>query len=512
MALAFGKDESHPMVDALMRTRIPRWRELNRAIDERDDMLDFAMKLFHRDRDAAVANYFQNALEQYQLVRHIAGWRGGRPRRMLDFASGYGRLTRLLVHEQLAEQVTVADILEGGMAFQAEQFGVKALLSRTDPNEFRTPERYDLIFVASLFTHLPPATFTAWLRRLADLLEPDGLLIFSVHDEGLTPDKPVVDGIRFESHSESRVLDVEDYGSTWVTESYVLGQVALLGGRGQTPERGGQTPKNEGQTPQVRSFEQRGQTPRSVNSEGRGQTRLQNGGQTPEGANSESGGQTPQSGGQTPSEGWACVRLPRALADWQDVYVISPQAIPDAPPRRQPKGFLEKPELLADGVRLSGWATTIEGPPDRVEVRIEDELVASTREFSSRADVAAHFGRESAARSGWECLLPHAAIRSFRFQILTISAFSADGHELILFLGTLESLFGTVATERNRVLESKVARSEQALSDLRYRLAVTEQEGLTLRHTLDAMRQSKFWRARERWFALKRAAGWTDER
>ena len=269
MTLAFDKDELHPMVDALLRTRVPRWRELNRAIDERDDMLDFAMKLFDHDRDAAVTNYFQSALDQFALVRHISSWREKHPRRMLDFASGYGRLTRLLVHEHLADEVTVADILEGGMAFQAEQFGVRSLVSTTDPARFEAPERYDLIFVASLFTHLPPVTFTSWLRQLADLLETEGLLIFSVHDEDLTPDP--VDGIRFESQSESRVLDVEEYGTTWVTEEYVRGQVSAIGAD------------------------------------------------------------------------WACVRLPRALSDWQDVYVISPASIAEAKPRRVPKGFLEEP-------------------------------------------------------------------------------------------------------------------------------------------------------------------------
>ena len=46
-----SRDESHPMVDTLLRTRVPRWEELNRAIDERDDMLDFAIQLFDHDRD-----------------------------------------------------------------------------------------------------------------------------------------------------------------------------------------------------------------------------------------------------------------------------------------------------------------------------------------------------------------------------------------------------------------------------------------------------------------------------
>ena len=435
MTLAFEKDETHPMVDALLRARVPRWRELNRAIDERDDMLDFSMKLFHHDRDAALASYFQSALDQFALVRHIASWRGKRPRTMLDFASGYGRLTRLLVHERLADEVTVSDILDGGMAFQAEQFGVRTILSKTDPAQFAAPGTYDLIFVASLFTHLPPATFTAWLRRLSELLAPEGLLIFSVHDESLSPDK-TVDGIAFESHSESRVLDVEDYGSTWVTEAYVREQV---------------------------------------------------------------------------NAGWACVRLPRALSDWQDVYVISPAPMADARPRRVPKGFLEEPQMLDQGIRVWGWATTIDAAPDRVEVRIDDEVVCVTREFTSRGDVGAWFGVESATRSGWECVVPHSAVRSFRYQVATISAFSADGDERILFLGTLDSLLGTVARERAQALAKQVAERAHEITDLQHRLAVAEHERHALEQTIAAMKQSRFWQARERWFSVKRAVGLTDE-
>jgi SAM-dependent methyltransferase len=449
VTLAFENDELHPMVDALLRTRVPRWRELNRAVDERDDMLDFAMKLFDHDRDAAVTNYFQSALDQFALVRHIASWREKHPRRMLDFASGYGRLTRLLVHEHLADEITVADILEGGMAFQAAQFGVRSLLSTTDPAQFEAPERYDLIFVASLFTHLPPATFTSWLRRLADLLEPEGLLIFSVHDEDLTPDP--VEGIRFESQSESRVLDVEEYGTTWVTEEYVRRQVSGIG-QAAASGRGGQRAD------------------------------------------------------------WACVRLPRALSDWQDVYVISPAPIAEGRPRRVPKGFLEEPHMLAEGIRIWGWATTVDAPPDRVEIRIEDEVVASTREFTLRADVGAWFGSESAARSGWECVVPYTGIRSFRYQVVTVSAFSSEGNERILFLGTVDSLFGTVARERAQGLSRQVSDRQHEIADLREQLAVAENQRNTLEQEIAAMRQSRFWKARERWFAVKRAVGLTEEK
>jgi SAM-dependent methyltransferase len=428
MPLAFERNERHPLIDTLLRTRVPRWTELNLAIDERDDMLDYAVSMFEHDRDRALVSYFQNALDQFALVRHIAAWRGP-VRRMLDFASGYGRLTRLLVHEKLADEITVADILDGGMRFQAEQFGVRTILSKTRPEELVAPDRYDLIFVASLFTHLPASTFTPWLRRLAELLTPDGLLIVSVHDESIAPEK--VDGIYFTSHSESRVLDVEDYGTTWVTEKYVREQVATLG------------------------------------------------------------------------DGYDCVRLPRALSEWQDLYVISPAPIRNSAPRRLPKGFVDQFAVEAEGVRISGWSTLIDEKADRVEVRLDDEVVATTRDFAARPDVAAWLGVPH-AEAGWELVVPHASIRSFRYQVATLSAFSRTGEERILFLGTLDSLNGHTARERAKDLQQQLAARGDEIMALNERVAQVELQREALEQQLAAMRQSRFWRARERWVAVKR--------
>ena len=426
------------MIETLLRTRVPRWEELNRAIDERDDMLDFAVQMFDRDRDVALTSYFQNGLEQFEVVKQIAAWRSRPPRRMLDFASGYGRLTRFLVHQHLAEEITVSDILEGGMEFQAAQFGVRTILSTPLPEDLHAPSKYDLIFVASLFTHLPPATFTPWLRRLATLLEPEGLLLFSVHDESIAPAE-VAEGISFETYSESRVLDASDYGSTWVTESYVREQVVSI----------------------------------------------------------------------DPS--FACVRLPRALSNWQDLYVVSPSPLTNTPFRRAPKGFLERCEIVAEGVRFSGWGTAVDEPADRVEVRIDDCIAAVTRDFHPRPDVAAAHQSEAATNSAWELTVPHAAIHSFRYQTATLSVFSRDHAERILFLGTIDSATGFAAKERARVIEQNMERAATLLRDLEHRNAVLAHERATLEQTIAAMKQSKFWKARERWFAIKRGVGWTEE-
>ena len=438
MPLTFDRAEHHPMIDALLRTRVPRWEELNLAIDERDDMLDFALQLFEHDRDAALTNYFQNGLEQFEVVKHIASWRGKPLRRMLDFASGYGRLTRFLVHEHLAGEITVSDILEGGMEFQAREFGVKTILSTSFPENLAAPEKYDLIFVASLFTHLPPPTFRPWLQRLASLLEPEGLLIFSVHDESIAPQK-VGEGINFEAYSESRVLDASDYGSTWVTESYVREQVASI----------------------------------------------------------------------DPS--YACVRLPRGLSEWQDLYVVSPSPIVNARARRTPKGFIEHCRVGDDGIRFSGWATNVDESPDRVEVRIDDEIAATTREFHARGDVASWFASEGATKSGWELVVPHEAVRSFRYQTATVSVFSRENVERILFLGTIDAASGFVARERARARDNQIALREATIAELQERNSVLDQQRATLEAQIAAMRQSKFWRMRDRWFAIKRAAGLTRE-
>ena len=222
MPLAFGPDESNPMVDTLLRQRVPQWQQLNRAIDSRDEMLLFADETYGFDRDLALFSYFANGLALRDDLRHIARCRFGDAAipSFLDFASGYGRLTRFLVHEKMASSITVSDILTDAMEFQRNQFGVRTLPSVGNAADFDPQGSYDCIFVASLFTHLPPDAFRGWLRRLDESLRPGGLLVFSVHDESLAPTK-VDQGILFRAESESRTLDPAEYGSTWVTEAFV---------------------------------------------------------------------------------------------------------------------------------------------------------------------------------------------------------------------------------------------------------------------------------------------------
>jgi hypothetical protein len=86
--------------------------------------------------------------------------------------------------------------------------------------------RYDMVFVASLFTHLPERSFGPWLGKVWEFVAPEGVLVFSVHDEAVNDTGAVlVDGFSFTASSEVASLSTEDYGTNYTTEEFVRRQL-----------------------------------------------------------------------------------------------------------------------------------------------------------------------------------------------------------------------------------------------------------------------------------------------
>lgn len=236
MTPAFRSDEASPLVDALLADlRLDRGG-VDLTIDERDEMLGFLVEACERDRDRALFTYFRTGASIAGSMLQVLRWRFGDPGRvgrLLDFASGYGRVTRFLVREVPPERVWVSDVYAGGVEFQERRFGVPGLVSTIRPEDFACGERFDAILVTSLFTHLPDERFVAWLRRLYGLLAPGGVLAFSAHSPEVFPGVLMpASGILFQELSESGSLEKSDYGSTWVTEEYVCGALARAVGEG----------------------------------------------------------------------------------------------------------------------------------------------------------------------------------------------------------------------------------------------------------------------------------------
>ncbi len=234
------------------------------AICAEDEMHLFAKRYYNGDSDRAYIEYLRNGKQVMDLLEQVAAWKFGGVSnipKFLEFACGHGRVTRFLVQSLPAEHIWGADISPNAVGFQKERFGVNGVLSTTAPEDYDNSQLYDFIFVASLFSHLPDRTFRGWLKKLFQLLEPDGILMFSVHGESLVPpDRQIPDrtfrgwlkklfqqlapngilmfrvhdenivpparqmpeeGFLFINNSESRTLSKDEYGSTFVTEKYL---------------------------------------------------------------------------------------------------------------------------------------------------------------------------------------------------------------------------------------------------------------------------------------------------
>lgn len=198
-------------------------------VHESDEMYSVLVGAMNNAPGRAMVNYFDVGRELWRTVEDTLSQAGRDTHlvgRVLELACGYGRLTRYLIREFAADQITTADIQKAAIDFQSEVMGTNAVLSYTDPNRVPLNGHFDLIIVVSLFSHLPQHRFEQWLSRLYGLLAPDGILLFSVHPEDLIEaDRRDPDGFTFEPlrseknqiASEDPETDLQEYGGTFAT-------------------------------------------------------------------------------------------------------------------------------------------------------------------------------------------------------------------------------------------------------------------------------------------------------
>jgi SAM-dependent methyltransferase len=155
---------------------------------------------------------------------------------LLEFAAGYGRVTRFLRAALPGASIAACDIHEQAVTFIEQELGVLAFRSHRVPEEWRAPRRYDVIFALSFYSHMPRETWARWLRAHMDALEPTGALIFTTHGRLSVPylGSPEIpeEGFWFAPYSEQRDLPPGDYGATLVTRAFVEETVAsTVGGQ-----------------------------------------------------------------------------------------------------------------------------------------------------------------------------------------------------------------------------------------------------------------------------------------
>jgi SAM-dependent methyltransferase len=180
---------------------------------------------------ADVASYRQNAEEiVYQIGDSLA--KAGREwesvSAALEVGCGYGRIVRELQKRLPAERIYVSDVIDEGARFTAAEFGVhKMPVAEEAGPEWN--ERFDLIYLLSVYTHLPEAVIKKHLSRMEALLAPGAVFIFTTHGRGSAEnaerynqywlDKNNVlarverDGYYFERYP----YYYDEYGLTWLT-------------------------------------------------------------------------------------------------------------------------------------------------------------------------------------------------------------------------------------------------------------------------------------------------------
>jgi SAM-dependent methyltransferase len=157
-------------------------------------------------------------------------------RSLLEFACGYGRVTRFLVMCVPEHAITVSDIDHSAVDFNTSQFRTRGFYSVTNPDDLVHVDKYDIIFVVSLFSHLPFDNWGAWLKKLYTMLHEHGLIIFSTHGMSMLNEVPIEVKRRLEApapgfcflrvnETEGR-LATDDYGTAYVDNDYVARVVA----------------------------------------------------------------------------------------------------------------------------------------------------------------------------------------------------------------------------------------------------------------------------------------------
>jgi hypothetical protein len=213
-------------------------------IDDDDELLLYSLDVV-ADKGAlryyhAVRSYFQggewNAAEVEKVLRDH-GFSLRDTRSLLEFASGWGRVTRHLVHLVDPARITVSDIDARAVDFVRQELGVGGFYSTSTAGELVHEGRYDTIVVVSLFSHLPVAHWGPWLRRLGELLEEDGVLLFStlgthafdvnVPEADRAAFRRVADGFFYNESNETHGrLGADSYGTAYVDEGFVRNAAA----------------------------------------------------------------------------------------------------------------------------------------------------------------------------------------------------------------------------------------------------------------------------------------------
>lgn len=209
-------------------------------IHKNDIMFLFSLHHHYGNWEEALDEYFTTGHEMAQALATKANEHSQDIQSVLDFGSGYGRVSRFFPSVFTQAKVWVSEVKQQSLDFQREQFSFNTIDHTEDPSSFNNSKKFDLIFAGSVFTHLPENRFIEWLKILISGLSDNGILIFSCHNL-LDLKGPNKGRFAFIEHSEDQVMseigdrikDANKYGSSYISHDYLAELIKQQNGKTQ---------------------------------------------------------------------------------------------------------------------------------------------------------------------------------------------------------------------------------------------------------------------------------------
>jgi SAM-dependent methyltransferase len=204
-------------------------------IHEDDFIYKYLLDHSGLNQNEVPALYFKTGKASAEMLRDVLRDKISLPPQtqfeLLEFASGYGGVTRHLGFLLPEATVTACDIHQQAVDFIIAKIGVNAVISNSRPSAFELDNRFDVVFALSFFSHMPVRTFGPWLKALFRHVKPGGQLMFTTHGEASNR-LLWKDTIAFDSHgfyfmpiSEQGDIDTSEYGTAICKSKFVMAQV-----------------------------------------------------------------------------------------------------------------------------------------------------------------------------------------------------------------------------------------------------------------------------------------------
>lgn len=123
----------------------------------------------------------KTAIDSIKNAMKLANKNNSEIKNILDFASGYGRVLRHLKASFPNSSITACDIQKDAVDFCQKTFEANPVYSQKDFEKIPITQKFDLIWVGSLLTHLNKNEWEQILNMFSLWLENRGLLVFTVN-------------------------------------------------------------------------------------------------------------------------------------------------------------------------------------------------------------------------------------------------------------------------------------------------------------------------------------------